>query len=128
MPRLRAGLPISPPYSDKLQEILVFATLVEAENTLRSLEKLRREYLAAGDKKGVEYCRMIAVRGRRRAELIGRNRKVSPEKRQNKLEIANWFRVWLETPELFESWLELRKGTCEFRKLRENEPPARRPA
>jgi hypothetical protein len=41
------------------------------------------------------------------------------QKRLQKQEIAHWFRIWLETPALFEDWLSLRKGTEEFRKLLE---------
>lgn len=121
MARSAANPVINPPYDRKFQGILAFASFSDAENTLRTLEKLRQEYLAAGDKKGVDSCRRIAVQGRRRAELIGRNGKVRPERRQHKLEIASWFQVWLETPELFEDWLELRKCTRDFQKLRELE-------
>lgn len=117
MARAAANLKLDPPYDDRLHGVLAFASFSGAENTLRTLEKLRQEYAAAGDKKGVECCRRVALQGRRRAELISRNRKVRPEKRRQKLEIASWFKTWLETPDLFESWLELRKNTCEFRTL-----------
>jgi hypothetical protein len=122
MIRILAKLRIDPPYARQLEGILAFATFSDAENTIRHLEKLRQEYLETGDKKGVEYCRRLALQGRRRAELIGQNRKVQLHKRLHKLEIAGWFRIWLETPELFEAWLALRKGTAEFRKLRNSEP------
>jgi hypothetical protein len=42
---------------------------------------------------------------------------VSPDKRAEKQEIATWFRIWLETPDLFFDWLELRKASEEFRGL-----------
>jgi len=47
--------------------------------------------------------------------MIARNRKVEPRKRQGKEEIANWFAVWLETPDAFFDWLEVRKQSPEFR-------------
>lgn len=121
MARVLLKLKIDPPYDRQLEGILAFASFSDAEDTLRHLEKLRQEYLGAGDKKGVEYCRRLALQGRRRAELIGRNRRVQPQKRLHKLEIAGWFRVWLETPGLFEGWLALRKGTAEFQKLQKSE-------
>ncbi|MBZ5564748.1 MAG: hypothetical protein LAP13_20295, partial [Acidobacteriia bacterium] len=46
------------------------------------------------------------------AEILRREKK-----RQEKLDIAHWFHVWLETPDLFFDWLELRKASEDFRKL-----------
>jgi hypothetical protein len=116
------ALELEPPYREALAGILAFSTFPETEETIRRLEKLRREYRSASDKKGVEYCRRIAFLGRRRAELIGRNKRVSPQKRLQKQEMANWFRIWLETPDLFEDWLSLRKNTEEFKKLLQSGP------
>ncbi|MDM7997578.1 MAG: hypothetical protein QUT30_18045 [Acidobacteriota bacterium] len=65
----------------------------------------------------MEYCRRIAALGRQRAELISRNHRVRREKRLQKQEIAAWFKVWLETPDIFADWLALRKNTEEFQKL-----------
>ena len=121
MPHSKENLRIEPPYDNRLQGILAFASFRDAENTLRRLEKLRQEYLVAGDKKGVEYCRRLALQGRQRAELIGRNKKVQLQKRLHKLEIAVWFRVWLETPDLFIDWLALRKGTSDYLRLQQLE-------
>ncbi len=109
------------PYQEELRGILAFTTFQEAERTIKLLEKKCRNYAAASDKKGVAYCRRIAFLGRRRAELISRNRKVGLKKRLQKKEIATWFQVWLETPALFEDWLSLRKSTEEFRTLADSE-------
>jgi hypothetical protein len=105
------------PYREALAGVLSFATLSQAEETIKRLESLRRKYQSAGDSKGVEYCRKIAILGRHRAELISRNRKVKAEKRRQKREIAAWFGIWLETPEIFENWLVLRKKTEEFQEI-----------
>lgn len=114
-------LEIDPPYSDIFEGLLAFASFEEAEKTILHLDFLCRNYRLLSDKKGVEYCRQVAALGRRRAELISRNRRVSPQKRRQKGEIAQWFRVWLETPSIFEDWLSMRKSTEEFRKLSEPE-------
>jgi hypothetical protein len=47
--------------------------------------------------------------------MISRNHKVEPHKRDEKVEIANWFRIWLETPDAFFDWLDVRKQSPEFR-------------
>ena len=101
--------------------ILKFASLVEAEKTLTHLDILRRKYAQMSDKKGVEYCRRIARLGRHRAELISKNRRIGLLKRLQKKEIAGWFRIWLETPELFSDWLAMRKNTDAFKALVKSE-------
>jgi len=108
---------IDPPYNEALEGILSFKTLEEAEKTLERLEMLRQKYIAGGDDKGFEYCRRIALAGRRRAELISRDRRVRETKRQQKKEIAHWFQVWLETPDIFGSWLALRKKSDSYGRL-----------
>jgi hypothetical protein len=113
----RSALEMESPYREALTGILAFAGLAEAEETIKRLEHLRQRYRSEGDKKGEEYCRQIARLGRRRAEMIGRNRRVGIEKRRQKREIATWFGIWLETPELFGDWLILRKKTDEYREL-----------
>ena len=117
-----------PPYGEALAGTLAFGSLAEAEATLRRLDKLCRNYRAASDKKGVDYCRQIAVLGRRRAEWITRNPRVGFRKRMQKAEIARWFALWLENPSLFESWLELRKCTAEYGKLLESDSKPESPA
>jgi hypothetical protein len=111
-----AGM-IEEPYRSALKDILKFSTLDEAEHTIKQLEKICRKYAAASDKKGVEYCRRVGLIGRRRARLISRNPKVAPRKRLEKHEISEWFRIWLETPDLFSDWLEMRKQAEGYKNL-----------
>jgi hypothetical protein len=108
---------IESPYREELEGILAFSTFSEAEETLRKLDILRQKYQLLFDSKGTAHCRHIASLGRKRAELISRNKRVEAQKRKQKQEIANWFRIWLETPALFFDWLELRKNSEEFRAL-----------
>jgi len=46
--------------------------------------------------------------------MIARNAKVEAVKRAEKGEIADWFRIWLETPDAFFDWLDVRKKSPEF--------------
>lgn len=112
---------IEPAYKKAFDNILSFSSLEEAEQTITRLEILRRNYMQLGDKKGIGYCRQIARLGRHRAELISRNRRVNPWKRNQKQEIAVWFQIWLETPEIFADWLAMRKGTDAFKELLKSE-------
>ncbi len=106
-----------PPYDQLLDGVLRFRTLTEAEATLQHLEELRQRFLASSDKKGEEYCLRLGALGRRRAQMIARNQRISAAKRLVKQEAALWFGVWLETPGIFADWLALRKQAEEFKKL-----------
>jgi hypothetical protein len=46
--------------------------------------------------------------------MISRNHKVDPKKRAEKEEVAHWFAIWLETPDAFFDWVEVRKQSAEF--------------
>jgi hypothetical protein len=102
-------------YEEEFEDLLHFSTLGEAEMCLIRLDELLRKFLTEGEHAPAERVREVARLGRRRAEMIARNRKVEPRKRQGKEEIANWFAVWLETPDAFFDWLEVRKQSTEFR-------------
>ncbi len=97
------------------QHLLRFRTLEEAEATLRRLDGLLRESREAKDSEAAAGVLEIAREGRRRAQMIAGNPRVAAEKRAEKEEIRQWFRVWLEGPEAFFDWLELRKASADFR-------------
>ncbi len=86
-----------------------FHDFAAAESSLRDLAQEYANARAAGDRQRAEDCRRAVLRGRQRLEFLLRRPGLSPEKRAEKEEILAWFRVWLETPELFHDWLELRK-------------------
>jgi len=102
-------------FEEEFEDILHFSTLQDAEVSLTRLDELARRFRQHGEKAAVERVLEIARLGKRRAEMISRNRKVEEKKRQEKKEIAEWFRIWLETPDAFFKWLDVRKASPEFR-------------
>jgi hypothetical protein len=108
--------PMEEPYAARLKGVLQFRDLKSAEAALRQLDALYREYREASDRVGAELVRSLALKGKQRAQSLGASPRVSAGKRLEKQEIGAWFRVWLETPELFFDWLELRKQSAEFRR------------
>jgi hypothetical protein len=102
-------------YEEEFADLLHFRTLDEAEMCLVRLDELFRKFSAEGDRGETERVREVARLGRRRAEMIARNRKVDERKRAEKEEIAHWFAIWLETPDAFFDWLEVRKQSPAFR-------------
>lgn len=102
-------------FEEEFEDILHFKTLQDAEVSLTRLDELLRRFRAHSEKAAVERVLEIARLGKRRAEMISHNRKVEFQKREEKKEIAEWFRIWLETPDAFFDWLEVRKSSPEFR-------------
>jgi hypothetical protein len=101
-------------FEEEFEDLLHFKTLKDAEVSLTHLDELLRRFRAHGEPAAVERVMEVARLGKRRAEMIARNRKVDARKREEKLEIANWFLVWLQTPDAFFDWLEVRKSAPEF--------------
>jgi hypothetical protein len=101
-------------YEEEFEDLLHFKTLEDAEVSIMRLDELMRKFRGHGERAAVERVLNVARLGKRRAEMIARNTKVEPEKRAEKTEIASWFRIWLETPDAFFDWLDVRKQSPEF--------------
>ncbi len=102
-------------YEEEFADLLHFKTLEDAEVSVMRLDELMRKFRSQGENAAVERVLNVARLGKRRAEMISRNQKVEAPKRAEKVEIANWFRIWLETPDAFFDWLDVRKQSPEFR-------------
>lgn len=102
-------------YEEEFEDLLHFRTLQDAEVSLMRLDELMRRFRDHEELAAVERVLNVARLGKRRAEMIARNPKVEAQKRAEKSEIASWFRIWLETPDAFFDWLDVRKQSQEFR-------------
>src|SRR6202047_2519689 len=102
-------------YEEEFEDLLHFKTLEDAEVSIMRLDELMRKFQTHDERAAVERVLNVARLGKRRAEMIARNSKVEMPKRTEKEEIANWFRIWLETPDVFFDWLDVRKQSPEFR-------------
>jgi hypothetical protein len=101
-------------YEEEFEDLLHFKTLMDAEVSIMRLDELMRKFRTHGENAAVERVLNVARLGKRRAEMIARNPKVEKQKRAEKEEIASWFRIWLETPDVFFDWLDVRKQSPEF--------------
>jgi hypothetical protein len=102
-------------FEEEFEDLLHFKTLGDAEVSLMRLDELLRRFKAHGENAAAERVMEVGRLGKRRAEMISRNHKVEAHKRAEKEEIASWFRIWLENPDAFFDWLDVRKQTPEFR-------------
>jgi len=103
------------PYDAMFRNVLRFSDFKQAVVSIRNLENLRKKFLREGDKEGLRLVRETALRGKSRAQMISKNEKVEPRKRDEKAEIAEWFTIWLQNPDIFESWVELRQNSKDFK-------------
>lgn len=104
------------PYDAMFRNILKFSDFNQTLSSIRQLENLRKKFVAENDREGLRLMREIALKGKRRAQMISKNEKVAPEKRAEKQEIVEWFTIWLQNPEVFESWIVLRQSSPDFTK------------
>jgi hypothetical protein len=102
------------PYAPMFRNILKFSDFKQTLASIRNLENLRQKFKREGDKEGLRIVYDTAQKGKSRAQMISRNEKVEARKREEKAEIAEWFAIWLQTPEIFESWVELRQNSKDF--------------
>ena len=82
------------------------------ESAAETLVEMSTEYSRAhvgGDKQRMEDCRRAVRHAKDRLFVALRRKGLSAAKRKEKAEIREWFVVWLETPELFPDWIELRR-------------------
>lgn len=103
------------PYDAMFRNILKFSDFRQTLVSIRHLENLRRKFQAEKDKEGLRLVRETALRGKNRAQMIAGNEKVEQHKRAEKAEIAEWFTIWLQSPEIFENWVGLRQNSKDFK-------------
>jgi hypothetical protein len=90
-------------------------TLGRAESLLTRFENLRQELLTKNDADELQCLRDGALNEKAKAQLLARDLSLSDWVRKEQKEIAEWFSVWLRTPEIFRDWLDLRQRSPEFR-------------
>ena len=88
----------------------------QGEALLHELEALRQRFAAAADSEGLAELITFAANARRAAQLLAKDPASDSIRRAEQLEISQWIKVWIQTPNLFADWLALRKSSPEFRK------------
>jgi len=90
-------------------------TLESAEALLKRFERLRRKYSGDAKSDRLRQLREAALNEKAKAQLLARDGALDDSLRKVQGEIAEWFRVWLQAPEIFDDWLDLRRRSSEFR-------------
>jgi len=107
---------LPPEEAELFDELIKFKDFSAAEESLRRMSVLYREFKEKNDRGKLRRLKELADTARRRALLIAENEKVAEKKRKEKKEIAFWFELFRENPELFPDWLDLRKRSSGFKR------------
>ncbi len=102
------------PYDAMFRNILKFSDFKQTLISIRRLENLRRKFTQENDREGLRLVRETALKGKSRAQMIAKNERVEEKKREEKQEIVEWFTIWLQSPEVFENWITLRRNSPDF--------------
>lgn len=90
---------------------LKFSSIPEALASFARLEELNMN----ADEGRLNQLRDTVLRARQDSQLIGRSKIIEDGEREEAKEIHQWLTVWLQSPQLFSDWLELRRRSPEFR-------------
>jgi len=98
------------------QSELDFSRLSIAFESMVSVEEEWRKFQTEADVKGQAELRNIISVARKDLLLKARSKIIDEGQREEAKEISNWLAVWLQGPELFSDWLDLRRRSPEFQK------------
>lgn len=103
------------PHDAMFYNILKIADLDQTAATIRNLENLRKKLQSENDKEGLRLMKETAIRGKTHAKEMSVDMRLDDTARAENAEIAQWLTLWLQSPELFENWVALRKNSADFK-------------
>jgi hypothetical protein len=97
------------------REELDFSDLSLAIASVVKLEERRLQFQIYNGATGLKELRDIVLAARKDLLLRARSKIIEGTVREELKEISQWLAVWLQSPELFSDWLDLRRRSPEFR-------------
>lgn len=95
---------------------LDFSNLSQAFDSVVKLEEKRLKLQTDNETKSLKELRNIVMAARKDSLLRARSKIIDEVQKEQAKEISRWLTVWLQAPELFSDWLDLRRRSPEFRK------------
>lgn len=92
-----------------------FSDLHSALSSIAQFDQLRSKFLNGDDQHGLRAVREAAIRYKDAAEAAAKSGALDAAARRVQAEICDWLRIWIQTPEVFGGWLELRRRSAEFK-------------
>ena len=103
------------PYAPMFRNLMKFRNLGETLKTIRRCENLRKKFSTDKDKEGLRLLNKTVIGAKERALEISHNETIDNTKHLENAEIAEWFTIWLGSPEVFDNWVMLRQASPDFK-------------
>jgi hypothetical protein len=103
------------PYDPAFRNILNINGLAQATASMRRLENLRRKYAVDNNTEGLCLVRAKGREGRTEALVRSGDINRTTDERARYVEIAEWLTLWMQSPETFEVWIDLRLSSKDFK-------------
>lgn len=103
------------PYDPMFRNILKIETFAQTISSIRNLENLRKKLTSENDKKGLRMHKQFGLKAKTSAAEIASDLRKPLDERQRNFEIAEWFRIYLQSPEVFEHWVKVRQNSKDFK-------------
>ena len=91
-------------YEQLFDDVIHIDNLDEAEQTIQRIDAIFRRFRDHNDERGMRFARKVALSAKNSALA-------SAHKSDTASEIAEWFTIWIQTPDIFGDWLEVRKAS-----------------
>jgi len=98
----------------RLPQGITFASLQESFASFVELDQQRQKLEGTNDEAGLKRLREAVVEARAEAQLRAQSGIIAATEREEAKEISNALRIWLQAPELFLDWFDLRRRSPEF--------------
>ena len=100
----------------EFREGLDFSDFSSAFESVVKLEEKRLQLQVDNQTTGLKELRDIVAAARKDSLLQARSKILDGSVREQRKEISEWLTVWLQSPELFSDWLDLRRRSPEYKK------------
>ena len=104
-----------PPHDAALRNLFDLSDLKRVERSLKNAENLRRKLLNEKDQDGLRLLRERAIEAKTDAKKAMNDKRLDDTERDRRAEAAEWITLWLQSPELFENWVKLRRSSKDFK-------------
>jgi hypothetical protein len=104
------------PHEAEFRNLIKTGDLDSIERSIRRAENLRKKFVSDNDESGLRQLREEVIDVKSRLQSESRDKKFHSTIRQMYSEMAEWLTLWLQSPEIFENWVKLRKSATDFKK------------
>ena len=102
------------PYDAAFENLINTDDFRLALNSIRQAENLRRKFSSEGDREGLRLLRERVIAEKEKKIAAANKAGIAGDKRLAAGEIAEWLTLWLQSPELFDTWIKLRRESPDF--------------